>query len=219
MYKQLIPVIKMKPQINLSFDMNIKLVCTILALCTISFNLIAQEPVLKKVFNGRNLNGWVVPENNIWWSVADGILKTKSGPDKKGSILWTEKEYTDFVLETDFKYDEGTVDTGIFIRTDTQQIQMGISGSLKRDMTASPYIAGKGYPVEAQNVKDILKPKDWNTIKVIAIAGYYEVWLNNKHVMSYTSDNYVKTGPIGLQLHPNTAMAASFKNIRIGKLK
>jgi len=180
--------------------------------------MFAQDPVLKSAFNGKNLKGWVVPENNIWWSVENGILQAKSGPDKKGSILWTDKEYTDFVIETDFRYDEGTVDTGIFLRNDKEQIQMGISGSLKRDMTGSPYIVGKKYPVEAQNVKEILKPKDWNTIKVIAIAGYYEVWLNNKHVMSYTSDSYVKTGPIGLQLHPNTEMTASFRNIKIGKM-
>lgn len=198
--------------------MKAKIICTFLIVNFITLNMFAQDPVLKSAFNGKNLKGWVAPENNIWWSVENGILRAKSGPDKKGSILWTDKEYTDFVIETDFKYDEGTVDTGIFLRSDTEQIQMGISGSLKRDMTGSPYIVGKKYPVEAQNVKEILKPNDWNTIKVIAIAGYYEVWLNNKHVMSYTSDTYVKTGPIGLQLHPNTEMTASFRNIKIGKM-
>ncbi len=198
--------------------MKAKIICTFLIVNFITLNMFAQDPVLKSAFNGKNLKGWVVPENNIWWSVENGILQAKSGPDKKGSILWTDKEYTDFVIETDFRYDEGTVDTGIFLRNDKEQIQMGISGSLKRDMTGSPYIVGKKYPVEAQNVKEILKPNDWNTIKVIAIAGYYEVWLNNKHVMSYTSDSYIKTGPIGLQLHPNTEMTASFRNIKIGKM-
>ena len=198
--------------------MKAKIICTFLLVNFITLSMFAQDPVLKSAFNGKNLKGWVVPENNIWWSVENGILRANSGPDKKGSILWTDKEYTDFVIETDFRYDEGTVDTGIFLRNDKEQIQMGISGSLKRDMTGSPYIVGKKYPVEAQNVKEILKPNDWNTIKVIAIAGYYEVWLNNKHVMSYTSDSYVKTGPIGLQLHPNTEMTASFRNIKIGKM-
>lgn len=198
--------------------MKAKIICTFLIVNFITLNMFAQDPVLKSAFNGKNLKGWVVPENNIWWSVENGILQAKSGPDKKGSILWTDKEYTDFVIETDFRYDEGTVDTGIFLRNDKEQIQMGISGSLKRDMTGSPYIVGKKYPVEAQNVKEILKPNDWNTIKVIAIAGYYEVWLNNKHVMSYTSDSYIKSGPIGLQLHPNTEMTASFRNIKIGKM-
>jgi len=27
----------------------------------------AQEPKLKKIFNGKNLKGWVAPANNTWW--------------------------------------------------------------------------------------------------------------------------------------------------------
>jgi len=184
----------------------------------LSLGTMAQEPKLKSAFNGKNLKGWTVPENNIWWTVENGTLIAKSDPQKVGSILWTEKEYTDFIIQVDFRFDAGTVDSGIFIRNDKQQIQIGISGSLKRDMTASPYIAGKGYPIEAQNIKDILKAKDWNTMKVLATAGYYEVWLNNIHVMSYTSDSYIEKGPIGLQLHPNNEMTISFRNINIANI-
>lgn len=178
----------------------------------------AQEPKLKKAFNGKNLKGWIAPENNTWWSAEKGVLTAKSGPEKKGSILWTKKEYTDFIIETDFLYGEGTVDTGIFIRTEAQQIQMGISGSLKRDMTGSPYIPGKGYPVEAENVANLLKDKEWNTIKVKAVGDQYTVWLNGEQVLDYTSSDGLAKGPIGLQLHPNRDMDVSFRNIRIAEL-
>ena len=179
----------------------------------------AQETKLKKGFNGKDFKGWVLPQDNIWWSVADGVIFAKSGPEKKGSILWTEKIYTDFIIETDFLYGEGTVDTGIFLRSEDQQIQMGISGSLKRDMTGSPYIPGKGYPVEAKGVAELLKPKDWNTIKIKAVGPEYTVWLNGKEVLSYTSSEVPKMGSIGLQLHPGKDMEASFRNIRIGEIK
>lgn len=179
----------------------------------------AQEPKLKKVFNGKNLTGWIVPDNNIWWSAKDGKLMAKSGPNKTGSILWTEKDYKDFVFETDFKYGEGTVDTGIFLRNEDQQIQMGISGSLKRDMTGSPYIPGKGYPVEAKGVAAVLKPKDWNTIKVKAVANVYTVWINGTEVLNFESADVPETGPIGLQLHPGNEMEVSFRNIRVGQIK
>ena len=36
----------------------------------------------------------------------------QSGPQKKGSTLWTEEDYEDFVLEPEFKFGEGTVDSG-----------------------------------------------------------------------------------------------------------
>jgi hypothetical protein len=178
----------------------------------------AKEPKMKKIFNGKNLKGWVIPENNIWWSATDGILTAKSGPDKKGSILWTKKEYGDFFVQADFKMGGGTVDSGIFIRSEDQQIQIGESGSLKRDMTASPYIPGKGYPVEAEGIKELLKMDDWNTMKVKAEGNKYTVWLNGEEVMNYTSENVPEKGQIGLQLHPNREMDIEFRNIMVAEL-
>ena len=177
----------------------------------------AQEPILKKIFNGKNLKGWVAPANNTWWMAGKGILFVKSGPDKKGSILWTEKKYKDFIIETDFLMGDGVVDSGIFLRSENDQIQIGISGSLKRDLTASPYIPKKGYPVEAK-VKDILKLKDWNTMKVKVVGKSYTVWLNGIEVMNYTSEKIVDEGPVGLQLHPGNEMSISYRNIRLAEL-
>jgi hypothetical protein len=177
----------------------------------------AQEPKLKKIFNGKNLKGWVAPENNTWWLVDNKELLVKSGPDKKGSILWTEKKYRDFIVETDFKMLDGVVDSGIFLRSENDQIQIGISGSLKRDLTASPYIPKKGYPVEAK-VKDILKLKDWNTMKVKVVGKSYTVWLNGIEVMNYTSEKIVDEGPVGLQLHPGNEMSIRYRNIKLAAL-
>mgnify|MGYP001224530563 FL=1 len=179
----------------------------------------AQEAKLKKAFNGKNFKGWVEPENNVWWTIDDGVLHAKSDPEKTGSILWTDKDYNDFVVQADFLYGEGTVDTGIFLREEAQQIQMGISGSLKRDMTGSPYIVGKGYPVEAEGVADILKPNEWNTIKIKAVDNIYTVWLNGQQVITYEASDVPEEGPIGLQLHPNRDMTTSFKNIKIAELR
>ena len=101
---------------------------------------------LSSIFNGQDFSGWQVPENNIWWHAEDGLLKVRSGPKKQSSILWTEKAYANFVMQFEFKFGDGVVDSGIFVRDVKEQIQLGISGSLKRDMTGSPYISGKGYP-------------------------------------------------------------------------
>ncbi len=178
---------------------------------------------MKSIFNGKNLKGWVAPEDNIWWKVENGILQARSGVAKQGSILWTQKSYENFVVELDFRMGEGTVDSGIFMRSDEKpqpQIQIGISGSLKRDMTGSPYVPGGGYPVEAEGVADLLKVKDWNTLRAQAIGNDYTVWLNGVEVMNYTvtDDNPVLVGPIGLQLHPGRDMEIDFRNIRVGKL-
>ncbi|WP_223170214.1 3-keto-disaccharide hydrolase [Maribacter aquimaris] len=176
---------------------------------------------MKSIFNGKDLKQWNTPEGNIWWSVDAGVLWAKSDLEKQGSILWTKKNYKDFVVQMDFKFGEGTIDSGIFMRGDDEknaQIQIGESGSLKRDMTASPYVPKSGYPVEAHGIQELLKLDDWNTIKAMARGNTYKVWLNGKEVMNYTLENANLKGPIGIQLHPNREMSIQFKNIFVARL-
>lgn len=174
------------------------------------------EADMEALFDGSDLEHWQVPDDNIWWTIEGESLWAKSDPEQKGSILWTKKKYYDFVVQMDFKFGEGTIDSGIFMRGDDEknpQIQIGISGSLKRDMTASPYVPKSGYPVEAEGIKELLKMDDWNTIKAKAVSNTYKVWLNGKEVMNYTLENANLEGPIGIQLHPGRDMSIQFKNI------
>ena len=63
-------------------------------------------PKLKPIFNGKDLTGWEVPDGNGeagWYKAVDGVLKIQSGPNKKGSILWTKKKYRNFVVEFEFR--------------------------------------------------------------------------------------------------------------------
>ena len=178
------------------------------------------EPKLKPIFTGKNLSGWEVPKGNDeagWYKAVDGVLKIQNGPNKKGSILWTKKKYRDFVMEFDFRFGKGTVDSGVHVRN-KDQIQIGISGSLKRDMTCSPYIPGKGYPVEAKNIKKLLNPNDWNTMRIQAVAKEYTVWLEGEKVMTYKSDSASEEGPVGIQLHGNRIMAIDYRNLKLAEL-
>ena len=182
---------------------------------------VSAEPILKPLFNGKDLSGWKAPAGNdeaCWYKAVDGVLKIQSGPKKKGSILWTEKSYRNFFVELEFRFGEGVVDSGVHVRN-RDQIQIGISGSLKRDMTCSPYIPGKGYPVEAKNIKKLLKPKDWNRMRIQAIGKEYTVWLQGEKVMTYKSDSAIAEGPIGIQLHGNRNMAIDFRKLGILELK
>lgn len=196
-----------------------RLVYALTLLLAASHAFADQEPDFKPIFNGKDLTGWKAPKGNVWWSVEDGVLVCKSGPKKKGSILSTEKAYTDFIVQLDFRFGKGTIDSGVFMRNNREQIQIGISGSLKRDMTCSPYIPGKGYPVEAKGVKELLKQDDWNTIRIQAKGKTYTSWLNGKKVMTYESASAIEKGPIGLQLHGNRDMHIDFRNIVVAELK
>ena len=178
----------------------------------------ADDGELKSIFNGKDLTGWDVPDNNIWFTVKDGVLKLENGPQKKGQTLWTSDEYENFEMEFDFKMGKGTVDSGVYVRNSREQIQIGISGSLKRDMTGSPYISGKGYPVEAKGVKELLKLDDWNTMKICAEGKKYTVWLGGEKIMTYESDSAIKKGKIGIQLHGNRVMSIEYRNLKARSL-
>ena len=198
--------------------MNSKLLCCAVFL-TFATALVAG-PKLKPIFNGKDLSGWEVPDGNDeagWYKAVEGVLKIQSGSKKKGSILWSKKKYRNFVVEFEFRMGEGRVDSGMHVRT-KDQIQIGISGSLNRDMTCSPYIPGKGYPVEAKNIKKLLKPKGWNTMRIQAIGKEYTVWLQGEKVMTYKSDSAIDEGPIGIQLHGGRNMAIDYRKLKLAEL-
>ena len=199
--------------------MNTKLSGCVVFFC-FAFGAFA-EPKLKPIFNGKDLTGWKAPKGNDaagWYKAVDGVLKVQSGPKKKGSILWTKKKYRNFVMEFDFRFGVGVVDSGVHVRNQ-DQIQIGISGSLKRDMTCSPYIPGKGYPVEAKNIKQLLKAKEWNTMRIQAIGKEYTVWLQGEKVMTYKSESAIEDGPLGIQLHGSRDMSIDYRNLKLAELK
>jgi len=198
--------------------MNSKLICC--AVFLTSATVLVAGPKLKPIFNGKDLSGWEVPDGNDeagWYKAVEGVLKIQSGSKKKGSILWSKKKYRNFVVEFEFRMGEGRVDSGMHVRT-KDQIQIGISGSLNRDMTCSPYIPGKGYPVEAKNIKKLLRPKDWNTMRIQAIGKEYTVWLQGEKVMTYKSDSAIDEGPIGIQLHGGRNMAIDYRKLKLAEL-
>jgi hypothetical protein len=60
----------------------------------------------KSMFNGKNLDGWKVPEgDNDHWKVLDGgILDYDAKSEAKGDKnLWSKKAYKDFVLKLDWR--------------------------------------------------------------------------------------------------------------------
>ena len=176
-----------------------------------------------KLFKGKNLNKWDLPKNNLWWSInEDGILVAKNDPKQIGSNLFTKKKYSNFYLELDFKFISGKIDSGVFIRGNQSeinpQIQIGESGSLKRDMTGSPYIPKNGYPVEANEVSKNLKLDGWNKMGIKVVDNNYVINLNGVQILDYNHEYSNLPGPIGLQIHKSRDMEIWFKNINISEI-
>lgn len=167
---------------------------------------------LEPIFNGTDLEGWT-PTAGPFWRVEDGVLIGENDAALTGSMLHTARSYGDVVIETDCRF-SGEIDSGIMLRKPELQVQIGVSRSLKRDMTCSFY-TGK-YPEEARAARaaDLLRPNDWNRIRVEAKGNTFTVWLNGEQVSRYTSDTYAAPAPIGLQIHKGLPMKVEFRTIR-----
>ena len=72
------------------------------------------------------------------------------------------------------------------------------------------------YPEEARAPKaaTLLKPGEWNRIRVMAKGDTFTVWLNDEQVSQYKSDKYREPAPIGLQIHPGLVMKVEFRDLR-----
>ena len=170
------------------------------------------------IFNGRDLAGWTVPSPNPFWSVADGVLTGIHDEKLTGSTLWSEKKYGDFVFEFETRW-SGDMDSGVMFREPRSklQLQIGISRALKRDMTASFWISGGGYPEEGQakTAAEVLKPGEWNTLRLEARGATYTAWINGRKVSQYTNASFTTPGSLGLHVHANMKMKVEFRNLRV----
>jgi hypothetical protein len=167
---------------------------------------------LPPIFNGTDLTGWKVPAEP-YWTVVDGVIVGQSDEQKKGSMLFTEKPYGDVIVEGEVRF-TGEIDSGIMVRKPELQVQIGVSRSLKKDMTCSFY--NGTYPEEARanRAAELLKVGEWNRIRVEAKGDTFTVWLNGEQVSQYKNAAYAEPAPIGLQIHGGLVMKVEFRDLR-----
>ena len=186
----------------------------------------ADEPSDKevKLFDGKTLDGWKYSDSKLGpqqWSIKDGTLiaENKGGA---ASDLWTKKDYRDFELKLQYKTLSDDYDTGVFLRGGDPQVQIGISGSLKIDLTACIYAPAdkKGsYPINKHDkVVKLNKVGEWNDLRIILKGKQIETFLNGESINDYKSITIKDKGPIGLQIHKGRKMKVMFKDITVQEL-
>ena len=187
----------------------------------------AAEPLPKAdfvpAFNGKDLTGWKDAKDNKFWKVVDGVLVGENDEKLKGNMLYTEKAYGDVIISLECRF-SGEIDSGIMVRRDKSgkkdlQMQIGVSRSLKKDMTCTFYV-GK-YPEAgwAPKVEKLWKKDEWNKIVFRAKGDTYTVWLNGEQVSNYVDSAYPTPYSVGLQIHGGLKMKVEYRDIQIAELK
>jgi hypothetical protein len=213
---------------------------TFLAISLFASPLVAEEPALSPLFNGRDLAGWVPmgigPDT---FSVKDGVLVTTGAPI--GTIR-TEKMYENFVLELEWRHMTKGGNSGLFIWGDglpatgsayprgieVQILDTGFNADGKNEwysvhgdvfpvndakMTPEGRISPskvRSFPMEERS-----KPSpEWNHYRVVANNGAIELYVNGKKT-TVASGASPRKGYIMLE---SEGAECQFRNVRIAEL-
>jgi hypothetical protein len=178
----------------------------------------------KELFNGRDLTGWVAMHGGEW-KIEDGAIVGRNGtnwstnPEKSGSWLRTEKEYSDFVLELEFAINSRG-NAGVFIRSGLEKNPAftGHEMQIVDDHGREPRKGSTGalYDVVAAT-KNMSKPaNEWNKARITCKGKRIQINLNGEDIIDYQTDRLTR-GYLGLQNHDNRAVI-KFRNIRVTEM-
>ncbi|HET9570265.1 MAG TPA: family 16 glycoside hydrolase [Bacteroidales bacterium] len=141
----------------------------------------AQDPIkFENLFDGKTLDGWQQIQGTAKYEVIDGMIVGTTVKGSPNSFLVTKKLYGDFVLELDFKVDEG-LNSGIQFRSTTDKnykdgivhgYQVEIDPAQKELYSKDP----KNYKDNGEVVAPGTEPRSWT-------GGIYDEkrrgWLND----------------------------------------
>jgi hypothetical protein len=104
------------PKVSFARALGVAVLFTLTNIVSVAHAADAKMPA---IFNGKDLTGWKADGATEFWRVENGVLICESNAAKKGSMLWTEASYTDFVMEFDVRWKSDTergIDTGVEMR-------------------------------------------------------------------------------------------------------
>ena len=186
------------------------------------------EQGFQSLFDGESLSGWVTRggryDGNAAWSVEEGAIVGRLGPESAGGLLYTERPYTAFVLRFETKIDY-PFDSGVFLRMAPEGKGAQITLDYRPDGEIGA-VYSDGFLQHNEEGVDAFRRDAWNQVEV-RCTGFdmkIQCWINGTLVTDYelpaNSKGYAPTGLIGLQVHGgrDDPGAARFRNLRIRKL-
>ena len=190
------------------------------------------------IFNGKNLDGWVgLKGTTDSYYVKDGVLICK---EKGKEHIFTEKEFSNFILRLDIKMDAGG-NNGVGIRTRKDKAPH-IYGMESQVLEDSYYADGKpiklkGYQHHGSIYGVVpaktghLKPAgQWNQEEIICNGRHVKITLNGTVIVDADLDKVTpldghehpglkyKKGCISLHAHGNYGAEVFFRNLRVKEL-
>jgi len=172
------------------------------------------------MFNGKDLSGWKGDPD--FWKVEDGIVVGRTTEQLgRNLFLWTEKEYSDFILYCEVRLIGHN--SGIQLRStvDEDGHMAGYQADMGDNCWGALYeelLRGHLINYKPKLIDHILRKEDWNEYQIIAVSDYILLILNGVVTAEIVDPAGAKKGLFGLQIHAGPPQEASFRNVCIKEL-
>lgn len=196
------------------------------------------------LFDGKSLDGWVQRGGKAPYRIEDGMLIGSCVPNTPNSFLCTVRDFTNFILEIEFKVDQG-LNSGVQLRSQQfdkptefewngkkVKVPAGRVHGLQAeiDTSARAWSAGlyeegaRGWLNDLKNneaARKAFKQGEWNKYHIEARGDSVKTWINNIPAAEL-KDSRVSAGFIALQVHgvgkKEQTLEVRFRNARVTEL-
>ena len=196
--------------------------------CTLALPAASQN--WKPLFNGKNLKGWQQLNGKAAYKVKDGAIVGYSKMGTPNSFLCTRQAYGDFILEFEFKVDEG-LNSGVQFRSESLKSYNNgrVHGyQFEIDPSARAWSGGvydearRGwlYPLTKNPAaRSAFKSNQWNKARIEACGNVIRTWINGIPCANVWDDKTL-SGFIALQVHQignkqDEGKTIAWRNLRI----
>lgn len=190
------------------------------------------------LWDGKTTEGWRLANSNkfpsVGWAIQDGVLKvigTKKDSTVKSGDIITDKEFSNFELEMDFKLTTGA-NSGLkyFVVEDRKKragtgagpefqiLDDKVHPDAKEGVNGNRTTGSLYDLITAENLSEGTKdkrmnpPGKWNKLRIVSKDGHVEHWLNNLKMVEYDRYSQIFSNLVAkskYNTYPNFAQAVS----------
>ncbi len=220
----------------------------VVVLMLLSGSARAEEVQFTPLFDGKSLDGWVQKGGTAKYDVVDGVIVGTSVPKTGNSFLCTDRDYSDFILEVEYKVDP-LLNSGIQVRSNVYDEPKTYTTKEGKEIKVP---AGRvhGYQVEIDpsarawsggiydegrrgwlfdlkekpEAQKAFKQNEWNKYRIECRGDSIKTWVNGVPATDL-KDDMTKTGFIALQVHgigndeKKVGKQIQWRNIKIAVLE
>jgi hypothetical protein len=196
------------------------------------------------LFDGKTLDGWVPRGGNAKYRVEDGQIVGTCVTNTPNSFLCTRRDFTNFVLEVEFKDAEG-LNSGVQVRSHCFDEPTELDWQGKHIKIPAKRVHGYQVEIDTSDrawsgglydegrrgwlhdlkedeaARHAYKHGEWNKFRIECQGDSFKVWLNGVPTTDY-HDNLTPAGFVGLQVHAvgkrADVLEIRFRNIRLKPL-